>query len=252
MVIVVISSFFPPKLSASYLSENTVFYKIKNDYCHFYSTENLTKLGIGLSLMGLVANTEIDQNFQDWYQDELRSETTDNFSEITKIFGEGYYLIPISLLSSGLYYFNTNSEIGNWGLNSTRAYIVGLPAMLAAQYITGGSRPDEDKQKGSGWRFFDDSNGVSGHAFVGAVPFLTIAKMNDNKFVKVISYIASTLTAWSRIDDNSHYMSQSLLGWYMAYESVNSVFSINQEDEKISFTPIVAKDFYGIVFSAKW
>ncbi len=202
--------------------------------------------------MGIVANTEIDQNFQDWYQDEVWSEATDDFSKITKFFGEGYYLIPISLLSSGLYYLNTNSELGNWGLNSTRAYVVGLPAMLAAQYMTGGSRPGEDKKKGSDWRFFDDSNGVSGHAFVGAVPFLTIARMSDSKFVKVISYFASTLTAWSRIDDNSHYLSQSLLGWYMAYESVNSVFSTNEEDEKISFTPVVAKDFYGIVLSAKW
>ena len=148
-------------------------------------------MGGGFLAMGVIANSKIDENPQDWYQDEIRSKTTDDYSKTAKLLGEGKYLIPISILASGAYYLDSDSEIGNWGLNSARAYAVGLPAMWVIQNITGASRPDE--LNGSKWKPFNDTNGVSGHAFVGAVPFLTLARMNNNKFIKYAFYAASGL-----------------------------------------------------------
>ncbi len=67
------------------------------------------------------------------------------------------------------------------GVYASRAYLVGAPAMLLMQNVTGGSRPEE-MDHGSKWDPFHDDNGVSGHAFMGAVPFLTLANMyDDNK-----------------------------------------------------------------------
>ncbi len=249
---IIIGCLLPFNSLAANSSFRSIGSTIASDYSNFYSKESLTRLGIGFLAMGLVANTEIDDNIHEWYQDDVRNSTTEDLAENAKFFGEGIYIIPFSLLSSGLYYLDADSSLGKWGRNTTRAYIVGGPAMLAAQYLTGASRPGEDEDQGSDWKPFNDNNGVSGHAFVGAVPFLTIAKMNDNTFVKVLAYFASTLTAWSRVDDSSHYTSQAVLGWYMAYESVNSVFATDDQERKISFTPVVGNDFYGMFLSMQW
>ena len=91
--------------------------------------------------------------------------------------------------------------------------------MLLLQRALGASRPDE---AGSHWQSFNDSNGVSGHSFMGAVPFLTAAEMIDNSYLKYTLYLGSTLAGLSRINDNDHYFSQAVLGWWIAYLSVNS------------------------------
>ncbi|MCP4325277.1 MAG: phosphatase PAP2 family protein [Alteromonadales bacterium] len=239
----------PQRVFAS--NEASIVTKIADDHSNYYSKERLKRVMVGFLAMGVVANSEIDGNLQDRYQDKIRSQKIDDDSKITKLFGEGKYLIPISILSSGAYYLDSNSEIGNWGLNSTRAYAVGLPAMWVMQNVTGASRPAESN--GSKWKPFKDSNGVSGHAFVGAVPFLTLAQMNNNNtFIKYTFYVASGIAAWSRVNDDSHYTSQAILGWYMAYESVGAVFNTNDKSKQISFMPVIGNNFYGINIHRRW
>ena len=69
-----------------------------------------------------------------------------------------------------------------WGEKSFRTILLGGPVLLVSQRLTGGHRPEED---GSEWNFSLDSNGVSGHAFMGAIPFLTAAHMTDNRYLKI-------------------------------------------------------------------
>jgi len=248
-VAVCVSIFTINRVFAS--DEISIGTKIANDYSHFYSKDRLTRLGIGFLTMGIMANTNIDKNTQNWYQDKIRNKKTDKYSKTAKLFGEGKYLLPLSILANSVSYLDSDSEIGKWGLNSARAFAVGLPAMWAMQNITGASRPRESN--GSKWKPFNDNNGVSGHSFVGAVPFLTLARMNENnKKIQYVSYAASALAAWSRINDNAHYVSQAILGWYMAYESVGAVFDTNENNKNFSITPVFGKDFYGISFIARW
>jgi hypothetical protein len=86
--------------------------------------------------------------------------------------------------------------------------------------VTGGSRPSEGE---SYWRPFNGDNGVSGHAFLGGVPFLTAARMTDDPYIKGALYFFSALPALSRINDDKHYASQAFLGWYLAWLSVRAV-----------------------------
>jgi membrane-associated phospholipid phosphatase len=94
--------------------------------------------------------------------------------------------------------------------------------MILMQHLTGGSRPQEGNEP-SDWKLFQDSNGVSGHAFVGALPFMTAAKMSDEIGLKIAFYTCAAFAGLSRIDDDAHYPSQVLLGWWMAYAAVRSV-----------------------------
>lgn len=233
---------------------------VANDYRSFYASDRLIRMGIVFGVTGVAANTRLDMNIRNWYQDNVRSTRTDSWSSSkesgvtfnAKFFGEGKYLIPIALLSASVNQFDNDTAVGNWGTNVSRAYITGLPTMWVMQYVTGASRPDETPD-GSVWRPLNDNNGVSGHSFIGAVPFLTIAAMNpDNAWVRYPAYLASAAAGWSRINDDKHFPSQVVLGWYMAWEAVDAVFDNNQKKKGVTVTPMVGLDGFGLMARANW
>jgi len=210
---------------------------IKNDYKNFYlSGDNLIQLGIGLGVAGLFANTSMDGDIQDFYQDNVRSDVTDDLSKILKVPGSVFITPPVLVAT---YLIFKDSSAGEWAQRSLRALIVGAPAGLLLQRATGGSRPSEGDSK---WRPFDDANGLSGHSFIGAVPFITAAKMNDNFYVKGLLYGLSVLPGLSRINDNKHYFSQTALGWYLAFLSCNTVEKTNvKNNTKVAIVPLSNK-----------
>jgi hypothetical protein len=210
------------------------FPNIKNDYENFYlSGDNLLRLGIGIGCAGLFANTSMDGDIQEFYQDNLRSEVTDDLSKIWKIPGDIFVTPPILL---GTYLLFKDSSAGDWAQKSLRALAVGAPSGLFLQRAIGSSRPSEGDSK---WRPFNDANGLSGHAFTGAIPFITAAKMNENPYMKGLLYGLSVLPGLSRINDNEHYFSQAALGWYLALLSCNAVEKTNMRSStKFAIVPL--------------
>jgi hypothetical protein len=181
---------------------------------------------LGIAGASLLANTSMDQDFRDWFWEDVRSSDTDNFASFWKPFGEGEIFVP-AYVGFGITGWLLDdvpifSLAGQHGRRTSRAYLVGTPPMLFLQSALGGSRPGETRHE-SAWRPFADDNGVSGHAFIGAVPFITAAQMSENCCVKAGFYIFSTFPAWSRIEDDAHYLSQCALGWWMAYLACRSV-----------------------------
>lgn len=227
---------------------------VKGDYLNFYSLKRLQRMGLVFSGGAIIANTDIDEEIHEWYQDDVRSSFTDELSGFTNDFGSVNNTLPIVGAAIVLDYLLPESTlysgIGSWGHRSLRAYLVGTPALLITQQLTGGSRPGE-RNNASHWRPFEDANGVSGHAFVGAVPFLTVAEMNDNNLpIKIFFYAASTLTAIARINNESHFFSQAMLGWYMAWESVDAVADSTRERARLMIAPIASDNLIGL-FVAK-
>ncbi len=112
-------------------------------------------------------------------------------------------------------------DLGNFVARTARGYVTGTPLLLTTQVVLGGNRPAHGQ---SYWKpFSGEDHTASGHAYVGAVPFITAAQMSDNFWAKSAFYTLSALPAWSRVNDDSHYLSQSILGWYLAYLSVRAV-----------------------------
>lgn len=215
---------------------------IKTDYENFYLDKgNLIKLGIGIGVAGIFANTSMDNDIQKFYQDNIRGKTTDSMSEILKAPGE--VLLTIPLLVSARFLLK-DSAAGKWAQKSIRAIIVGAPAGLILQRVTGAQRPSEGN---SNWRPFRDANGLSGHAFISAVPFITAAKMNDNPYIKGLLYGLSVLPNLSRINDNKHYFSQTALGWYLAFLSCNAVDKTDYKN-KTTFIIMPLSDKGAVVF----
>jgi|GEM_PF-6156972 len=230
-----------------------MWHDICSDYCNYYSCKTLYDISIAIAIAAPFANTKADASFQNWYQEDIRSSGTDNFSSFWKEFGEGKYLIPAAAgvwLLCEYYDFGPRSEImGEWGGRTTRAYLVGAIPLLFTQYMLGGGRPGEHSV-GSQWRPFHDCNAVSGHAFMGAVPFITAAKMAKRPLTKGILYACSTFTAFSRVNDDDHYLTQICLGWWMAYVACNNVekseLAKSKEKWSVEMQPLLSPGMSGV------
>jgi len=192
---------------------------VKTDFGNFYlDRANLTRLGIGVAVAAVFANTGMDQYIRDKYQSSTRSHVTDQATKIFNISGTELVLVTVPVYigtyGAGLWLHNPTME--EWAQKSLRATVVGGPALVFLATATGGDRPTEGD---SHWKPFQNIHGVSGHAYIGAVPFITAAKMSENPYQKALFYGLSTFTGLSRINDDEHYFSQVALGWYLAYLS---------------------------------
>jgi len=210
------------KIGPCWAGDNTTmsskFETVRDDYRNFYLDKtNLIQFGLGLGAACVIANTSTDREIRDFYMRNIKSDNTDRFSQVSRQPGEVFLTVPALL---GVYAFLGDASAGNWAERSLRSIIVGIPGGLILQRAIGASCPSDG---GSGWKPFNDDHGLSGHAFIGAVPFITAAKMNDNIYMKGAFYVLSLLPALSRINDDDHYFSQAALGWYLALLSCKAV-----------------------------
>lgn len=247
-------------LSFNLFSEGTLklnlWERIGEDHKNYYLDSNYSEAGLVFLLGGLMANTDIDQSLRDFYQDDVRSDSTDEIARSFKQFGEGSLMVPIALGAGIVGNLIDYEPLGDWGEYVSRSYLVGFPTLLLMQKVTGGSRPNELEKKGSSkdsstWEFWNDENGVSGHSFMGTVPFLVAANLTDNDYLKYFFYGASTFAGISRINDDAHFTSQVILGWYMGYMSVKSVMKTEEElkEKNYAILPIVTDESLGVYFS---
>ncbi|MGB5196689.1 MAG: phosphatase PAP2 family protein [Candidatus Deferrimicrobium sp.] len=204
----------------------------KTDFRNFYlDRANLTKLGIGVAGAAVFANTGMDRYLRNKYQDDLRSDVTDDTTRIFNISGTALALIvvPTYIGTYGVGKLLHNSTMEEWAQKSFRATIVGGPSLVFLAAVTGADRPTEGD---SHWRPFQNFHGISGHSFIGSIPFITAAKMSENPYQKGIFYGLSTLPGLSRINDDKHYFSQVALAWYLAYLSCAAVEKGDDRQEK--------------------
>ena len=222
--------------------ELSLFERFSSDHRNFYSLNSLIGLSYGLAGGALMANTNFDQTVQAHFQSSVRNASSDEWFDFLgahKELGNGYRTIPVFAAAwavGSLFEGNPAADdVGEWGERSIRSILVGAPPMLATQYIIGGSRPNEPA--GSHWAPFQDHNGVSGHAFMGAVPFLTAAQMTEERWLKFLFYAGSTLVPLSRINDDDHYTSQAFLGWWFAFLATRAIDSTQSNESDWTFTP---------------
>ena len=224
-----------------------------SDHANFYSLRSLAGLGLGVGFAAVLANTNLDQRFQNDFQFEFRTEESDGWSDVVKPMGEGKYVLPIYagavVLGSIADDWVPTCAVGEWGGRSLCAVLVGAPPMLLLQKALGGSRPKE-RHSTSQWSFWQDDNGVSGHSFMGAVPFITAAKMTDNEFAKAALYAGSIALPWSRVNDNAHYISQAALGWWIAYLAASAIDDTGTRIEgmNVGFIPVAEGFGFGLMY----
>ena len=253
-----------PYLNGCYRRTTGEMGKIRSDFRNFYSRENFANILVGYGVHAVLSNTAMDQHLIDWYQDHGRSDGTDRFSAGVRDIGTGMAIAPIAVVGV-LYYcdrvtdrvrfFETRggSFLGEFASRATRAYLVGTPMMMLSQNLIGAGRPNYPDPT-SRWQPFQHDKGVSGHAFAGAIPFLTLAQMSDNFWLKTGFYTCSTFVAWSRFNDGAHYFSQILMGWYLAYLTCRAVSKTEYQllPRGLTVFPVIEPRTTGIGIVYQW
>lgn len=231
---------------------------VRADHINFYSRNNLFPLAMVFGAGATLANTGWDEGIQDALRENLVYTPSDEYSEFIhnhKLLGEGSFLLPayfaIAVVGQGLTDEPLAPLAGAWADRSLRAIVVGAPPLVVLQLASGGSRPDETGH-GSHWRPLHDNNGVSGHAFVGAIPLITAARMSQGRWLKVFFYSASLLPALSRITDNAHYPSQAMIGWTLAYVATGAVDQTDHGEGSFALAPWTNGDATGIGCLVSW
>lgn len=245
IIIFILLSFVPGLSSAAGTDElKSALSVLEKDYRAFYLDGTVMgSLGAGIAGAGVLANSSADREIHEYFQENLRSGATDGFSDAARVPGDVLVAIPLLF---GTYALAGDGAVKSWARDSLRAFFVGAPAGLFIQYATGASRPEEG---GSGWKPFRGNNGLSGHAFVGAVPFITAAKMQDSMAMKTLFYGLSVLPGLSRMNDEKHYFSQVALGWWLAYLSAN-VIENRDEQPFVRVAPFL--NGFGFTLSLKF
>lgn len=222
-----------------------------DDYAEFYTVRNMSYLGSGLAAGALLANTSADTDIRNWYQEDVRSRSTDKFAKSARLTGEVAIACPVFAGAWLLGLIGENNHvtgvIGEWGNRSLRSVLVGGPPMLAFQQILGSGRPGDGV--GSDRTPLKEGHGVSGHAFIGAIPFLSAAEMVDNRVLKSLLYAGSTLAGLSRVNDDQHYASQVLLGWWIAYLAETSVDRSETHRRVLEPVPVVIDGHPGVALT---
>ncbi|MEM7233503.1 MAG: hypothetical protein AAF517_15100, partial [Planctomycetota bacterium] len=192
------------------------FITLVDDQRAFYSASNLTSLALGLGGAAIRANspfafakdTTFDTAFRDEYLRRFYSEDGARFANDIELVGDYTLTVPIlglaALAATALPEDRGGDLVYTWSTRSIRSILVGEPALLFLQKATGAGRPEEGEPN---WSPFDDDNGVSGHSFIGAIPFLAAASMTDRWYYRYPLVLASMLPAWARVNNDDHYFS---------------------------------------------
>ncbi len=239
-------------------------HQIFQDYRNFYSCENLTCVTAAFGAGALMANTGFDTTMQNAWQTGITGSQTGDFFSATKDIGDGIYLLPAAGIAAAagvaLEGMPVGDALGGWGSRSLRIFLVGGPPVYVLQLATGASRPSNngsvntESPSGSDWKFFQDNNGVSGHSFMGAIPFLAAADMVEHPLAKGTLYVCSTFVGFSRINDDAHYSSQAFLGWYLAWASSLAVSRTEHHFAgfQVRVVPVPVGDQGGLGLEASW
>lgn len=225
-----------------------------DDHRRHYRKNVMVDLIPPLLVAGTLANTSADRWIRDTWQDDIRRDESDNLARVFLHVGDAAQnkvsvpLYTLTMFAGG--YSGTredDSPIATWGSRSLRANILGGPQAFVLTYALGSHRPGVGP---SAWNPMNDNDGVSGHSFYGAVPFLTAARMSEHAGWRYTFYALSTLPAYARINDNQHYTSQAIMGWSLAWLATRTIANgATEQDAALTVTPMLLPDGGYVLFS---
>jgi membrane-associated phospholipid phosphatase len=174
------------------------------------------------ALGGVAALSAIDEPLQRYVQ-RHRSRTSDDVAKVFRHMGqpEVYGTVSVGILAVGLVAHQPRlARTGGRAIAS-----IGLAGVttLALKKLTGRARPDSGigafhfKPFGSGDAL------PSGHTSVAFALATSLAEDIDRTWVTIALYTAATGTAFSRINDNQHWLSDTALGALVGFTSARLV-----------------------------
>lgn len=188
---------------------------------NYATRRTFLRLGAAVGAAAALAYSGADEAIEAWHAGRVRGRTSDRLAAAVKPWGERFWFLNWLALAAVDAWVRT-SPLSRWGRRNFEAMVVGLPTLWTLQRGLGANRPSSDDADPR-WRPLAADNAASGHAFIAAVPLLTLARRAPGRVVPPLARGASWLTGWSRLNDRKHYLSQVILGWTIAYNAVEAV-----------------------------
>ena len=170
---------------------------------------------------GVGALMLLDEPIQRFSQNHLRSKTTDDISSVFRQEGEAPYYAGISLGVLGVGLVTGKPGVRRAGTRLVAAVALSAAEMYALKVLVGRSRPNENVGAFSFHPFtsLKDSAGIetrgsmpSGHVTAAFAVATSLVDDIKSPVVKVLLYTAASGTAFSRINDNRHWLSDAGMG----------------------------------------
>lgn len=191
-----------------------------------YGRRAFLRLGLALAGAGLLAYSGADEALEGFHSRRIRGTLSDRFSHLVEPWGERFWFGNWALVAAIDAWVRSN-WFSRWGRANFEAMVVGLPTLWTLQRGLGANRPSSDDGSPR-WRPLKAANSASGHTFIAAVPWLTLARRHHLVPVRWAARFGSVLTGWSRLNDRKHYVSQIILGWTIAW---NAVWAVGETEE---------------------
>jgi membrane-associated phospholipid phosphatase len=163
----------------------------------------------------------VDEPVQRFFQHHLRSKTTNDISGVFRQQGEAPYYAGISLGVLGVGLVSGRPGIRRAGIRLVTTVALSAAEMEVIKHVVGRSRPNEDVGAFSFHPFTSrkDSAGVeargampSGHVTAAFAVATSLADDIKSPLAHVLLYTAAAGTAFSRINDNRHWLSDTGMG----------------------------------------
>jgi len=176
---------------------------------------------VAAALGGVGALMLLDEPVQRFTQRHLRSNTTDDIASVFRQEGEAPYYAGISLGVLGVGLVTGKAGIRRAGTRLVAAVALSAAELEAMKYLVGRSRPNADVGAYSFHPFtsLEDSAGVetrgsmpSGHVTAAFAVATSLSDDIKSPLVHVLLYTAAAGTAFSRINDNRHWLSDTGMG----------------------------------------
>jgi hypothetical protein len=186
-----------------------------------YSRRSFLKLGAAVVVAGAVVYSGADEAVTRLHDKHVRSKSSDRLSRVGYELGQRPWFLAWAGLAAVDAWVRSN-PLTRWGRANFETMAVGLPVLWTVQRALGADRPSADEPTPN-WRPFASDHAASGHAFIGAVPWLNAARAAGLHRWRPLLLMGSTLSGWSRLNDRKHYLSQVWLGWFIAWQATNAV-----------------------------
>jgi membrane-associated phospholipid phosphatase len=163
----------------------------------------------------------VDEPVQRFFQNHVRSHTTNDISSVFRQEGEAPYYAGLSLGVLGVGLVSGNPGIRRAGTRLVAAVGLSGAEMELMKRVVGRSRPNEKVGAFSFHPFtsLKDSAGVetrgampSGHVTAAFAIATSLADDIRRPLASVLLYTAATGTAFSRLNDNRHWLSDTGMG----------------------------------------
>lgn len=202
-----------------------LFYRTGPQWRRNYGRRAFLRLGLALGAAAVLAYSGADETLEKRHAALGDPSVRDGAAKAVKPMGERELFLVWGLAALGDWLWKS-SPFTRWGRSTFEAMCVGLPVLWTVQRTLGSNRP-RSLDATPRWQPMAHAHAASGHAFMAAIPWWTLAgRMSSQTSYRVLRFAcraAGLLTGWSRLNDRMHYPSQILLGWVIAGNAVAAV-----------------------------